>query len=203
MYVGYVQTSPDNYPWLGLDTTTSSDQSYGVPGWEQVLPAGTCAMIRILTQHALTSEEGFELAYDDGTAEAGRGYAMADAGYAVRFTPPPGGAMLARARIFVNGFPGSPAPIEVHVWDAEGTDLIAPFTALPTEEGWFTIDLSASQLRMSDDFSVGYLQTDAENYPWLGVDIGNPNDRSYSVPDWNLLLPSGANAMIRVSFADD
>ena len=203
VYAGYVQTSAENHPWLGVDLSTASDRSYNAPQWIPIAPAGACAMIRVLTQRLVAADGGLELAYDDGGAEAGRGYGIAGAGYAVRFTPPPGGALLARARIFVNGFPGSPAPIEIHVWDAEGRDLIAPFTALPTEEGWFTIDLSASQLRMSDDFSVGYLQTDADNYPWLGVDLGNPNDRSYSVPDWNLLLPSGANAMIRVSFADD
>jgi len=201
VYVGYLQTSGDNYPWLGIDTTAPSERSYSVPEWAPLLPAGAGAMIRVLLQHPLASEDGLELAYDDGSAETARGYAVAGAGYAVRFTPPAGGAVLETARLYVSGFQGDPAPIEVHVWNAGGADLIPPFDALPTEEGWFEIDLSGAALRVAADFSVGYLQMDNANYPWLGIDIGNPNARSYSAPDWNMLLPSGTNAMIRVIFA--
>ncbi len=203
VYAGYLQTSVDNHPWLGIDTTSTSDRSFSVPQWTPLLPEGACAMVRILTQRALAVDAGLELAYDDGTSEAGRGYALAGAGYAVRFTTPAEGATLQSVRLFVSGIRGTPAPIEVHVWDTLGNDLIAPIETTPTESGWFVIDLSRLALRVTADFRVGYLQTDADNYPWLGVDLGTPTGRSYSVPDWNELLPFGANAMIRVVLADE
>jgi len=146
-------------------------------------------------------EGGLELAYDDGGAEAGRGYGIVGAGYAVRFTPPAGGAVLDSVRLYVTGIQGTPAPIEVHVWDLEGKDLLGPIDALPETAGWFEIDVSTLAVRVVTDFRVGYLQTDAENYPWLGIDLGTPTGRSCSVPDWNELLPFGANAMIRAIFA--
>jgi len=201
IYVGYVQTSGENYPWMGVDTTTAGTRSFSLPEWSALLPEGACAMIRILTQRALAADDGLELAYDDGTAEASRGYAMAGAGYAVRFTPPAGGATLESVRLYVAGIQGSPAPIEIHVWDLDGRDLLPPIDALPEAAGWFEIDLASLAVRFTADFRVGYLQTDGENYPWLGIDQGTPTGRSTSVPDGNELLPRGANAMIRVRFA--
>jgi hypothetical protein len=203
VYAGYIQTSAENHPWLGVDLSTASDRSHCAPQWTPLAPAGACAMIRVLTQRLVAADGGLELAYDDGGAEAGRGYGIAGAGYAVRFTPPPGGATLQSVRLFISGIWGDPAPIEVHVWSIHGEDLTLPVDVMPTEPGWLAIDLSGAALRLSTDFCVGYLQTSAENYPWLGIDQGTPTGRSLSVPDWNELLPFGANAMIRVIFADE
>lgn len=203
VYAGYVQTSAENHPWLGIDTTSSSDRSFSVPQWTPLLPEGACAMVRILTQRAVALDAGLELAYDDGTSEAGRGYAVAGAGHAVRFSAPAESATLRAVRLFVSGIRGDPAPIEVHVWDTLGSDVMAPITVTPTEAGWYVIDLSRLAVRVDGDFRAGYVQTDADNYPWLGVDLGTPTGRSFSVPDWNELLPFGANAMIRVVLADE
>lgn len=203
VYVGYLQTSAENHPWLGIDTSSTSDRSFVVPSWAHLLPEGACAMIRILTQRAVAVEDGLEVSYDDGAAEAGRGYGILGAGYAVRFTPPTGGARLQSTRIYITGLRGDPAPIEVHIWSIHGEDLIAPVIVTPLEGGWLLVDLSSAALSAATDVWIGYLQTSAENYPWLGVDQGTPTGRSYSLPDWNELLPFGANAMIRAIFARD
>jgi hypothetical protein len=199
VYVGYLQTSAENHPWLGIDTSTTSDRSYHAPQWAPLLPPGDCAMIRILTERP-SAGDGLELAYDDGSAETGRGFAVRGAGYAVRFTPPAGGAVLQSVRLFISGIRGTPAPIEVHVWSVHGEDLIPPVEVTPAEQGWLDVDLSSAALRPSTDFCIGYLQTSAEDYPWLGVDLGTPTGRSLSIPDWTEVLPYGANAMIRALF---
>jgi hypothetical protein len=139
-----------------------------------------------------------ELAYDDGAAETSRGVAVSGAGYAVRFTPPASGADVLRVRIYIDGFWGSPAPIEIHVWDLEHEDLIAPLLVTPTTEGWLDVDLSGYSLTPTGDFHVGYVQTQADAYPWIGFDTTTPGDRSYSVPGWSRVLPAGSNVMIRV-----
>jgi len=151
--------------------------------------------VQILT--AAVQDE-VELAHDDGTAETGRGVAVSGAGYAVRFTPPAGGANLLRARIYIEGFWGGSAPIEIHVWDLDHKDLIAPSQVTPTGTGWFDVDLSGHSLRLTTDFFIGYLQTQADVYPWIGFDTTTPGDRGYSVPGWSHVLPAGSNVMIRV-----
>jgi len=93
-----------------------------------------------------------ELAYDDGTMDTNTSWETGK-GFAVRFTPP-GQAQLVRARYYLL----DPRPIQVHVWDANHTDLIAPFTANTNQDGWNDVDLSAYNLTVSDDFYVGFLQ---------------------------------------------
>jgi hypothetical protein len=151
--------------------------------------------VQILT---VAVQDEVELAYDDGSAETSRGMAISGAGYAVRFTPPSGGVELLRARIYIEGFWGDPAPIEIHVWDLEHKDLIAPVQTTPTAEGWLDVDLSVYSLTPTGDFFVGYLQTQADAYPWIGFDTTTPSDRSYSVPGWSRVLPAGSNVMIQV-----
>ena len=151
--------------------------------------------VQILT--AAVQDE-VELAHDDGTAETARGVSVSGAGYAVRFTPPAGGVELLRARIYIEGFWGGPAPIEIHVWDLEYKDLIAPVRVTPTTDGWLDVDLSGHSLSLITDFFIGYLQTQADAYPWIGFDTTSPGDRSYSVPGWSRVLPAGSNVMIRV-----
>jgi len=135
-----------------------------------------------------------QIAYDDGTAETGRGRAMARSGYAVRFTPPLGRIQLLTAKFYILGFKNHPAPIEIHVWDTGHNDLIRPLRATPTERGWFELDLSPQNLIIGGDFYIGYLQTTAEAYPWIGLDTTNPDGRSYMVPDWLLVTSRGKPA---------
>ncbi|MEW6216764.1 MAG: PKD domain-containing protein, partial [Candidatus Bipolaricaulota bacterium] len=140
-----------------------------------------------------------ELAYDGGTPETGYGWAFADRGYAVRFTPPSEDTVLLTARLYVFRVVRAPAPIRIHVWDAARVEMIEPFEVTPTETGWFDVDLSAFALRVGDgDFYVGYTQTLADKYPLIGLDAGDtPTDRSYHIPAWSAVLPAGANMMIR------
>ncbi len=175
--------------------STSDGWPYGsavTPEWI-LLAYSQCVQIL-----AAAVRDEVELAYDDGTAETGRGVAVSGAGYAVRFTPPAGGAELLRARIYIEGFWGGSAPIEIHVWDLDGKDLIAPLQVTPTSTGWFDVDLSGQSLTLITDFFIGYLQTQAAVYPWIGFDTTTPGDRGYSVPGWSRVLPAGSNVMIRV-----
>lgn len=129
-----------------------------------------------------------ELTYDDGQAESSQSYTTGN-GFAVRFTPPGGAGRLVRARYF---FVAPVAPIEVHVWDAGRNDLATPFTATPSGDGWFDVDLSSLNLTVSGDFYVGFLHT-VDTDPTLGVDTSAPDGRSYEVP-WEAV---GYDYMIR------
>ncbi|MFQ6059552.1 MAG: Ig-like domain-containing protein [Anaerolineae bacterium] len=124
-----------------------------------------------------------EVAYDDGVAERGRGSALTGHGRAVGFSPA-GPVTVLRAKYYIHGFRGSPAPIEVHVWDADRQDLITPFAVTPTEKGWFEVDLSPYNVVVSGEFYLGYVQTSGESYPWIGLDTTAPDGRSFGVaPD--------------------
>jgi hypothetical protein len=60
------------------------------------------------------------------------------------------------------------------------------------------VDLSVYNLVPTGDFFVGYLQVQADAYPWIGFDTTAPGDRSYSVPGWSRVLPAGSTVMFRV-----
>jgi hypothetical protein len=123
-----------------------------------------------------------ELAYDDGSAESEQSYNALDSGFAVLFTTPGASAQLVRARYYFNTA-ASDHPIQVHVWDANRSDLITPFTATPpTGAGWLEVDLSSYNLTVSGDFYVGFLYSEQHSDPSLGVDSSGPDGRSYEVP---------------------
>jgi len=133
-----------------------------------------------------------ELAHDDGTMDSTTSYEIGK-GYAVCFSPPGGSATLVRARYYLQ----DPRPIEVHVWSADAhADLITPFQADLTLDGWNDVDLSAYNLTVNGDFCVGFLHL--EDYrPTLGVDTTAPvDDQSYEIDGayWEL---QGYDAMIR------
>ena len=133
-----------------------------------------------------------ELAYDDGTLDSTVSWETGR-GYAVCFSPPGGSADIVRARYYLQ----DPRPIEVHVWSGDThDDLLAPFQADPTQEGWNDVDLSAYSLTVSADFCVGFLHL--EDYrPTLGVDTTAPDNQSYEV-DGAYWQVQGYDAMIRV-----
>lgn len=118
-----------------------------------------------------------ELAYDDGTSESSQSYTQGN-GFAVRFTTPDSSAELVTARYYLIA---PVAPIEVHVWDTDHNDLITPFTATPSGDGWFDVDLSGYDLTVNGDFYVGFLYT-VDTDPTLGVDTSSSDGRSYEVP---------------------
>lgn len=117
-----------------------------------------------------------ELAYDDGTLDTTASYEIGK-GFATRFTPPSGSFRVVRARLFLQ----DPRPVQVHVWDATHNDLITPFTANTTQEGWNDVDLSSYNIIVSGDFHLGFLHLE-DWRPTLGVDTNSPADgRSYEV----------------------
>jgi uncharacterized repeat protein (TIGR01451 family) len=125
-----------------------------------------------LVLKAYTSET--ELAYDDGTTETNTSWEVGK-GFAVRFTPP-GQAQLLRARYYLL----DPRPTQVHVWDANRNNLITPFTANTTQDGWNDVDLSIYNITVSGDFYVGFFHL--ENYrPTLGVDTTFADGHSFEV----------------------
>ncbi len=116
-----------------------------------------------------------ELAYDDGTMETTDSWETGK-GFAVRFTPPVDQVQVMRARYYLQ----DPRPVEVHVWDANHTDLITPFTVAASQDGWNNVDLSAYNITVSGDFYVGF--THLEDYrPTLGVDTAASDGRSFEV----------------------
>jgi len=143
------------------------------------------------------AQDGTELAYDDGTAETSRAFAVAGSGLAVRFTAPAEGGTLVRIRLYVTGLRGGSGPIEVHVWDADRNSLTAPLEVTPNEAGWLEVDLGGIPLTAGQDFYVGYVQLSAEVHPWIGLDTSTTGDSSFTVPDWSPVLPPGSTVMIR------
>lgn len=187
----------------------------GAPGWITIHQTGTTGALAGLYTATLLCDSKpqtqvqyvvgppgvgvmVELAYDDGTAEATRGTSSAGLGYAVRFTPPASGGTLIEARFFIMGFsPGGAGPIEVRVWDASRNLVGVPMVVTPTEAGWLGVDLASYGFAPSGDFYVGYVQLSATAHPWIGLDTSGGEGRSYHVPDWEAVLPEGANIMIR------
>lgn len=150
------------------------------------------------------SAETIEIAYDDEISDRGRGWAVADYGNAVRFSPPAGRVVLVGARLFITGFSGGQAPIRIHVWDTVRAELIPPVEVTPTDSGWLEVDLSAFAIRIDgEDFYIGYTQTSADQNPWIGNNRAVPSDRSYNLPAWSSVLPLGTNIMIRAVVAED
>jgi len=115
-----------------------------------------------------------EIAYDDGAVETTDSWETGK-GFAVRFSPT-GQVKVVRARYYLQ----DPRPIAVHFWDANRNDLIAPFTANTTQEGWNDVDLSPYNVTVSGDFYLGFFHL--EDYrPTLGVDTSSPDGRSFEV----------------------
>ncbi|HYF77690.1 MAG TPA: S8 family serine peptidase, partial [Symbiobacteriaceae bacterium] len=151
-----------------------------------------------------------EIKYDDGTAENAWGYYQPNNGWAVRMSPPEGGAVLLRsarfflwdsswpspggntfrAAVFAANPDGSPGPMigsEVRITNA-------------VRGAWNDVDLSHLGLVMSDDFYVAYIQDAAyPNVPGMSVDETTPpTDRNWQLVSgsWSPFENSG-NLMIR------
>ena len=60
---------------------------------------------------------------------------------------------LVRARYYLC----NPAPIQVHIWDHNKVDRFTPFTAYPSADGWFEVDLMGLGLyTTAEQFYVGF-----------------------------------------------
>jgi len=134
------------------------------------------------------------IVYDDGSAESSQSWEVGK-GFAVRLNQPLTPAHLVSARFYLL----NPAPIRVHVWDAAGNDLIAPFVATPARDGAFDVDLSHLGLVVSDSFYyVGFTHM-LDYRPDIQVDLDDPSGYSYEVDDQYFERRTNLDYMIRVS----
>lgn len=124
---------------------------------------------------AVGSADSMEYAYDDGLCDSYQ-YKAEDAGtmWAVRFSPLFSGRLV-KARLYIAGSPGE---FKIHVMDKNRTDVIVPFLASPSSEGWFDIDLSGHGIvvKSRQDFYVG-IEWITKDIPELGYDSADPVDR--------------------------
>jgi len=124
---------------------------------------------------AVGSANLIEYAYDDGLCESYQ-YKAEDPGsmWAVRFSPLFSGRLV-KARLYIAGSPGG---FKIHVMDKNRTDVIVPFLASPSSEGWFDIDLSGHgiSVKSGEEFFVG-IGWITKNVPEIGYDSADPIDR--------------------------
>ena len=140
------------------------------------------------TPHVIT------IAYDDGSAESSQSWEVGK-GFAVRMNQPLTPAHIMAARFYLL----NPAPIQVHVWDNAGDDLITPFVANPTRDGALDVDLSPLGLVVSDSvYYVGFTYT-VDYRPDIQVDLDPPFGYSYEVDGGLFENKPTLNYMIRVS----
>lgn len=138
-----------------------------------------------------------EIAYDDGTAEAGVVPPIGDQ-LAVKFSLPSGWpeAKLLVAKYYIHD---QPVKFTVHVYRSDGvTELTSPFNVTPTTTGWFEVDLSAFNIIVTDDFYISIEYPTAVLNPSIGLDYSAPDGRSYygTAGSWNPTTTEG-DYMIR------
>ncbi len=141
-----------------------------------------------------------ELYYDDGTPEDGLSWRAAGGVFAVRFTPSTSGR-LTECSFYINN---NPATVKVHVLDNRRTDLIQPFLKTPTTLGWFHVDLSAFRVAVSSgvDFYVA-LEWTVANAPSLGLDISQPENRSFAWDGAQWIQTTGIDFLVRAMVATE
>jgi hypothetical protein len=112
---------------------------------------------------------------------------------AVRFTPWFVGT-LKKARFYIDRLYGNNT-FKIHVMNANFSDMITPFSMLPSSIGWFEVDLSTYNLNVREDFYIAMEWL--SYYPGLGEDESIPDKRSF---DWNgtaWIIQSYKDYMIR------
>ena len=134
--------------------------------------------------------------YSDGSPESSQSWEVGK-GFAVYFDQILAGWRFLHARYYLL----NPAPIQVHIWDHEGQDMITPFTASPATDGWFDVDLwDYGAFTTGEAFYVGFTHT-ADYQPDIGVDTTNPRGHSYEVDGAYFELKENLNYMIGVVVA--
>ena len=112
--------------------------------------------------------------YSDGTAESSQSWEVGK-GFAVSFQGRQGTRLLHIRFYLLN-----PAPIQVHVYGEEWIELITPFTAQPTADGWFDVDVQDRNIILPNEAYVGFTYT-VDYQPDIGVDTDPPYGHSYEV----------------------
>jgi len=129
------------------------------------------------------SQTVFEMAYDDGTAEAGwNNQGMANTYMAVKFVPPGTHILLKRLRVYVNDTNTGNAI--AYVWAADGAGGTPGTELLRTgwsglQPGWNTKDISGDSVWIeTTSFFIGLKRVSST--PSIGVDMsGGYADHSY------------------------
>jgi hypothetical protein len=117
-----------------------------------------------------------ELAYDDGTGET-TFYPVAPTSMAVRFSLQAGwsGARLLTASYYVIVTPSAVNSFTVHIFDEDrATDLTPPFTATPSADGWFDVDLTGKGITVTRDFYVVITNVNGNGKPAMMADNTAP-----------------------------
>jgi len=118
-----------------------------------------------------------ELHYDDGSSEFGF-YASENAIAANKFS------VSSRYKVMKVSFYilGGSNDVIVHVLDHNFNSIFSKEVRTPSQDGWFTIDISDSDIIVDGEFYVGW-QFKYAAPPWLGVDSSPPHHKS-SVIGW-------------------
>lgn len=129
--------------------------------------------------------------FDDFTEES-QTFQSAGEMVAVRFTPLFLGSLKSARFYFSSDYSNA---FEVHVMDANLTDIVQPFSHTPSSKGWFEVDLSGYNVSVREDFYIA-MEWLTNYYPRLGADQSSPDDRSFR---WNgtAWMASGVDYMIR------
>jgi len=131
--------------------------------------------------------------YDDGSAESSQSWEVGK-GFALRVNRPSRPAHIVGVGFFLQ----NPAPIEVHIWDDTGADLITPVVASPTRDGDVIVDLSPLGLVIRDSaFYAGFIHT-VDYRPDIQVDLNHPYQMSYEADGGYFEKKTNLNYMIRV-----
>jgi hypothetical protein len=138
----------------------------------------------------------YELAYDDGTAEAGFDCTVGCIA-AVKFSVNSPVQILMIRYFMVGG----ELPYRIHVLDSNFNSIFLQNMQPPVHEGWYRVDIPPANIVVNGDFFVGVEWIEPRGRgPWLGADIDSPpRGRSYvgnlSSPP---VLAGDQNFLIRV-----
>jgi hypothetical protein len=126
---------------------------------------------------AVGSAQIMQYSFDDSVGESSTFQTVGEM-VAVRFTPLFLGS-LKSARFYISS--DYDHAFNVHVMDANLSDVIQPFSQSASSNGWFEVDLSGYDVSVRGDFYIA-MEWLTDYDPGLGVDGSSPDDRSF---EWN------------------
>jgi hypothetical protein len=141
---------------------------------------------------AVGNAQTVQYMYDDSVKEYTT-YQSAGDMVAVRFTPLFVGT-LKKARFYIDRLYGDDT-FNIHVMNANLSEIITPFSVTPTSTGWFEVDLSTYNINMREDFYIAMEWLTI--HPDLGTDQSNPDKRSFDFNGTTWVIQSSKDYMIR------
>jgi uncharacterized delta-60 repeat protein len=182
---------------LGTPTYTPGTPIFtpGTPSGSETYAGSIDVFLLKFSEPAILAFAATELLYDDGSAE---GWGACGLGYylAVRFSLPSGwsDASLLKVRYYIWDYPRT---FKVHVFGSDGVvDLLTPFAVTPNATGWFDLDLTSHNVRVSGDFYVA-AECTINLRPYFGRDTSSPDNRSYTGSPGTWTLRTDDDLMIR------